>query len=144
MPTCRAVDVWANYWPREFFASYRPLGEVYDKLGLTGQVTDLDRLAEEAAANGVDKVVMSATAVTSVSDNETVAQAIAKHPELLVGCASVDPTAADASAQLRRAIEEYGFRAFKILPFLHGLAPMMNVIIRSTIFALNSTYRCCS
>ena len=31
MPKARAVDVWANYWPSEFFANYRPLGEVYDK-----------------------------------------------------------------------------------------------------------------
>jgi len=123
MPKARAVDVWANYWPSEFFANYRPLGEVYDKLGLAGQVTDLDRLAEEAEANGVDKVVMSATAVTEASDNATVARAISKYPDLLVGCASVDPATLDAAAQLRRSLQDDNFRAFKILPFLHGLAP---------------------
>jgi len=123
MQRSRAVDVWANYWPGEFFANYRPLGEVYDKLGLAGQVTDLDRLADEAAADGVDKVVMSATAVTEASDNETVARAIAKYPDLLVGSASVDPTTSGAAAELRRSLRDDNFRAFKVLPFLHGLAP---------------------
>ena len=33
MAEARSADVWANYWPAEFFTDYRPLGEIYDKLG---------------------------------------------------------------------------------------------------------------
>ena len=119
----QVADVWANYWPREFFATYRPLGEVYDKLGLAGQVTDLDQLAMDAASCGVTKVIMSATAVCEAADNKTVARAIARYPDLLVGCASVDPRDVNAVSELRFALEDYEFRAFKVLPFLHGIAP---------------------
>ena len=120
----RAADVWANHWPEEFFAAYRPLGEVYDKLGIAGQVTDLAELASAAAACGVGKVIISATQVPDTpADNRAVARAIAPHPALTLGCASVDPDSADAADEVRRAITEDNFGALKVLPFLHGVAP---------------------
>jgi hypothetical protein len=120
----RAVDVWANYWTDAFFAAYRPLGEVYDKMGMTGQATHLEKLVEEAPAAGVDKVIISATAVEGdPAGNAEMAKAIAPYSQVLVGCASVDPRMPAAVDEVKRAAQEYGFRALKVLPFLHELAP---------------------
>ncbi len=123
-PKLRAVDVWANYWTEEFFAAYRPLGEVYDKMGMAGQASRLEKLVQEAPAAGVEKVIISATHVANApSGNEEVARAIAPYANVLVGCASVDPQLSSAVDDVKRAAEEFGFRALKVLPFLHELPP---------------------
>jgi len=121
----RAIDVWANYWTDDFFKAYTPLGEVYEKMGLSGQVTDLDKLALEAETSGVEKIIISATDVPgNPSGNKKVSEEISSFSELLVGCASVNPMAgSDAVEEIKRSAEEYGFRAVKILPFIHGMAP---------------------
>lgn len=56
--------------------------------------------------------------------NEEVAKFVAQAPERLVGVASVDirsPVA--AVAEVRRCVEELGFRALRIVPWLWGLPP---------------------
>lgn len=120
----RAVDVWANYWTEDFFSAYRPLGEVYEKMGMTGRAAHLDGLVEGAAAAGVEKVIISATAVADApSGNEETARAIAPYTDVLVGCASVDPRGNASVDELKRSANDLGFRALKVLPFLHELPP---------------------
>lgn len=56
--------------------------------------------------------------------NEEVAKFVAQAPERLVGVASVDIRAPVAAvAEVRRCVEELGFRALRIVPWLWGLPP---------------------
>src|SRR3989440_1696327 len=56
--------------------------------------------------------------------NDEVAGFVARHPDRLVGVASVDlrqPVV--AVRELRRAVHELGFRARRVIPWLWGLPP---------------------
>ena len=120
------VDVWANYWPRSLFDSFPPLQDLYFRFGLGDRMdltaASLTKAAQEA---GLDRVLLSATVFPgSPVGNDVVADVVRAAPDLLKGCASVDPrTGMAAIAELRRAVEESGFVALKLLPFLYGEAP---------------------
>ena len=119
------VDIWANWWPAELFAAFPPLGALYDRLGMQARTAlDTDAIAAEARAAGLDRVVLSATAFPgSPATNAAVARAAARHPDLFVPCASVDPREGMAAVrELRRAVAE-GMAGLKLLPFLYGLPP---------------------
>ena len=56
--------------------------------------------------------------------NDDVAALCEKHPDRFIGVASVDLTRPMAAvADLRRCVEEHGFRALRVLPWLWGLPP---------------------
>jgi len=122
----RVADVWANHWPAGFFAAYPPMGELYHRLGLHDRV-DLawETTIERARDRGVERMVVSATAFPgSPVDNAAIARLVRRHPDMLVGCASVDPRRPMAAVrELRRAVEYDGLRALKLLPFIYGMAP---------------------
>lgn len=57
-------------------------------------------------------------------DNDAVGQLVRAHPDRFVGAASVDlRKPMDAVRELRRAVEELGLRALRILPWLWGMPP---------------------
>ena len=120
------VDVWANWWDKGLFNRYPPLGALYDRLGLQARksLTSNDYIAE-AHAGGVDRVLLSATAFPgSPATNDRVHQVVSAHPGVFSGCASVDPRGGMAALrELRRAVNELGCVAVKLLPFLYGLPP---------------------
>ena len=122
----RVADIWANWWDAGFFAAHPPTAALYARLGMNARTTlSLDILLAEAQAAGVARVLISATAFPgSPVDNDAVAQLVARAPQVLVGCASVDPRdGVRAVRELRRAVREHGFRALKLLPFLYDEAP---------------------
>jgi predicted TIM-barrel fold metal-dependent hydrolase len=55
--------------------------------------------------------------------NEEIAEAAARHPDVLIPFASVDPARPDAPAIARRLIEEHGVRGFKFHPNLQAFFP---------------------
>ena len=120
------VDVWANWWPAAFFQHETRLAALYRRLNLEvrTKLTESD-IVDEAAAAGVSRVVISATASPgSPVSNDAVAGVVASEPDLFVGCASVDPRdGMGAVRDLRRAVRELGFRGLKLLPFLYDAAP---------------------
>ena len=126
LKTLRVADIWANWWDAGFFAAYPPMAALYARLGMNVRTTlRLDDLLAEAKAGGVARVLISATAFPgSPVDNDAVARLVARAPEVLVGCASVDPRdGMRAVRELRRAVREHGFHALKLLPFLYDKAP---------------------
>jgi len=120
------ADCWANLWPAELFAAYPPMAALYRRLRIEPRMAltlhDILREAREAA---LSRVVISATAFPgSPATNRAVAEAVAEAPDLLVGCASVDPREGmDAVRELRRAVRDDGLRGLKLLPFLYGRPP---------------------
>jgi predicted TIM-barrel fold metal-dependent hydrolase len=56
--------------------------------------------------------------------NEEIAEACAKHDDVLIPFASVDPWKGRAGArEMRRLVDQYGVRGFKFHPSLQGFAP---------------------
>jgi predicted TIM-barrel fold metal-dependent hydrolase len=118
----RVADVWANWWDAALFAAYPKLDQLYERFGLQARrAIGLEQMLAEADAGGVARIVVSATAFAgSPCDNAAIARLVARAPDRLVGCASVDPHLGMASVrELRRAVREDGMRALKLLPFLY-------------------------
>lgn len=120
------ADCWANLWPSSLFDAYPPMAALYRRLRMDARMalTAAD-IAAEARGAGLSRVVLSATAFPgSPATNRAVAAAVATAPDLFVGCASVDPRDGMAAVrELRRAVQEDGFRGLKLLPFLYGRPP---------------------
>jgi uncharacterized protein len=58
------------------------------------------------------------------SGNERVAEAVAKHPDVFIGFASVDPLKGEAAVrELERAVRELGLRGVKLHPGLQDFTP---------------------
>lgn len=122
----RVADIWANWWDAGFFAAHPPTAALYARLGMQARTSlTLDDMLAEASAGNVAKVLISATVFPgSPVDNDMIATLVACAPQILVGCASVDPRdGMGAVRELRRAVREHGFRALKLLPFLYDVAP---------------------
>ena len=120
------VDAWANWWPAAFFSHEPMMASLYGRLNLQERtrLTEAD-IVDEAAAAGVSKIVVSATAWPgSPVGNDAVAAVVAGQPDLFIGCASVDPREGMAGVRkLRRAVSELRFRGLKLLPFLYDAPP---------------------
>ena len=126
----RVADVWANYWDVAYFKTYPQMQHLYDRLGMPQRAAVTAKmLRDEAAAGGVSRIVLSATDFPGTPvDNRKIAEVIAEAPDLLVGCASVDPRRGmEGVRELRRAVTEDGMIAYKVLPFLYG-APSNDAI----------------
>ncbi|MGI9615455.1 MAG: amidohydrolase family protein [Acidimicrobiales bacterium] len=123
--TARVADVWANHWPPAFFDAYPPMQRLYDRVGITERASlDDGQLLVEMAEAGVERAVVSATAVAGWDDsNLSVIELCSRDPDRLVACASVDPRRGMAAvADLRNAVGS-GAVALKLLPFLYDLPP---------------------
>lgn len=140
-PARRVADVWANHWTPAFFEAYPPMGELYERVGITDRAElDESHLIAEAKRSGVERVIVSATDVGLPpqagqrsappgngelrSINSAVAAACAEDPDRLVACASLDPRRGLAAVrELRCLVGDHGFAALKVLPFLYDLPP---------------------
>lgn len=123
----RVIDAWIQHPTPDFvrdpmFASLRKwmrLDTVPDAIPY-----DFTRLALDQA--GVDTALISAWwgPRGPLLSNDEVAARIAEDPERLVGVASVDlHRPMDGVRELRRCVEELGFKALRVLPWLWQLPP---------------------
>lgn len=77
-------------------------------------------------SGGIDKMLISAWVAPRnvMISNDEVAAFVAEAPERLIGVGSVDITRAmDAVSEVRRCIEELGFKAIRVLPWLWEAPP---------------------
>src|SRR6201996_7823073 len=75
--------------------------------------------------HSMDDELLAATATghPAISSEEIATQA-AEHPDVLIPFGSVDPLrGADAVAQARSLVRDYGVKGFKFHPTLQGFAP---------------------
>ena len=85
-----------------------------------GPPTELaDRWVAELDANGVARAAVMASAP---GDEPSVAEAVARHPERLVGMFMLDPTRPDAPARAARGLTEHGLRCVCLFPAMHRYA----------------------
>ena len=108
------------------------LGEFRDSVALeetfarTGDLPSVVVDAYLAAVDGADRAVLLALdgRVTGYyTSNASVAWMVVRHPELLVGFASVNPLATDAPDQLERAVADLGLRGLKLGPMYQLYRP---------------------
>jgi uncharacterized protein len=122
----RVADVWANWWDASFFTAHPATTALYRKLGVLSRTAlTCEDMLSEAKAGGVEKILVSATAFPgSPVGNDVISQLVERAPNLLSGCASVDPRLGIAAVrEVRRVVRDHGFRALKVLPFLYGEPP---------------------
>ncbi len=122
------IDTHAQLWTEEAIMAMpesmregylRTFGGNLPKIG--------DTIADMDAAGVARSVVVAVDAETRWDyrvSNDLVAQAVAEHPDRLIGFASVDPhKGVLARKELRRAVEELNLRGLKLLPHLLELRP---------------------
>ena len=120
------IDVWSNWWDSDFFRVAPDLSRLSRKFGMPDRTClDLSDLLAQAKSGNVSRIVLSATAFPgSTSTNDVVAAVVDEAPELLVGCASVDPREGiKAVRALRQSVRVLNFRALKLLPYLYEKPP---------------------
>lgn len=122
-----AVDAWASImapgtvdrWPDQFWHIFRKYGvEERFRKGFT-----VDQVLGEMDAADVDIAVISSFKFldTWVVDNDENAQYMAEAPDRFVGCCTVDiRDPMPAMRELRRCVEELGYRAFRVEPYQYG------------------------
>lgn len=121
------VDAWIQHPTPEFMA--HPVFETVLRWMKVDQLPDeipIEWTVAAMDAAGVSQALLSAWWAPDgpLLSNDQVADWCAKFPDRLFGVASVDlnrPVA--AVAELRRCVEELGFKGLRILPWLWGLPP---------------------
>jgi uncharacterized protein len=119
-------DVHCHFFSSKFFSALsrqRGRSETSEQLCRELQWDDpgtpdalADRWIRELDTHGVGRAAL----IASVSgDEESVATAVARHPDRLVGFFMLDPAANDAPQRARRAIEELGLRGLCLFPAMN-------------------------
>lgn len=98
----------------------QPAGEIARGLGweAPGSAAELaDRWVDELDRHSVARVALIASAP---GDEDSVAEAVARHPGRFVGFFMANPSAADAVGRVERAFDELGLRTVCLFPAMHG------------------------
>lgn len=119
------VDCHTHVGAREHFSDEF----VADMVRAWGPAANPARSLEEhwAAVADVDRAIVLAFAAPRIGfdvPNEYVADYVGRHPEKLVGFASVHPEVGDAVAELERAVRGLGLRGLKLAPTYQGFDPL--------------------
>lgn len=123
------IDAWIQHPTPEFlrepiFASLRRWRDMVGA-ALPEEIPDAFTMGSLDAA-GVDRALVTAWwgPTGPMLSNDDVAALVARHPDRLVGVASVDLLRPlDAVRELRRCVRSLGMRALRVLPWLWGLPP---------------------
>jgi len=122
----RIIDVWAQQ-PNELFMRQHwlaPLLRWTDQDDLPAMPVDITLKAMDDA--GVEKALLCSWfgPYGALIDNDETAAHVGAHPDRFVGVASVDLTRpVDAVRELRRAVNDLGMVALRVVPWLWNLPP---------------------
>jgi predicted TIM-barrel fold metal-dependent hydrolase len=121
----KVVDAWAQH-PTGRFLRHETFESLRRWVELPAEDVPLGATIAAMDAGGVDVALISAwdTPEGVLISNDEVAACVAQAPDRLVGVASVDlRRPVSAVRELRRAVNELGFRALRIVPWLWGWPP---------------------
>lgn len=123
-----AIDAWMQHPTRRFLAH-----EMFEPLRRwTGQEAPTEELPPAATVAAMDRArvdfgLLSAWRGPHGDDlisNDEVAGWVARHPDRFAGLAAVDlARPMDAVRELRRCVDELGFRGLRVVPWLWEMAP---------------------
>jgi predicted TIM-barrel fold metal-dependent hydrolase len=125
----RIIDAWLQH-PTPAFARH-PMFESLRRWGAALGTEGVDPIPVGATIAALDAARVERACLCAwwgpsgpLISNDEVAAMVAAHPDRLVGIASVDlARPMDAVRELRRCVEELGFRGLRLLPWLWNLPP---------------------
>ena len=94
--------------------SHNHIGPRPGQQGVETLIAHMDRAHVDRA------VVFPYVEALDPGHNDWIAQAVARHPDRLIGYAAVNPWREGAADEVRRAVQEKGLRGLKLHPFLHA------------------------
>jgi predicted TIM-barrel fold metal-dependent hydrolase len=86
-----------------------------------------DEVVAEMDRHGVDMAVVCP--LGQDIDNEYIAEAVQKFPDRLIGFCEANPRDPDAPRVIRKCVEEYGLKGFKLHPQMQGHSPSSHVMM---------------
>jgi predicted TIM-barrel fold metal-dependent hydrolase len=99
----------------------------YFKASGQDRTPGVDEIADHYRARSMAAVVFTVDATTATGhpalSSASIADAAARHPDVLIPFGSVDPLADGATDEARRLVEGHGVRGFKFHPSLQGFDP---------------------
>lgn len=118
------IDAWIQPWIKEVISTWPErnweLARNYGNADRLMAGIEIDAMVAEMDAAGIDRALCSAGPLIP---NRVVEEAVAAHPDRLIGVASVDPWGPDgvmgAVRELRRLVEDKGFVGLKLEPFIN-------------------------
>lgn len=119
------VDVWSQQ-PTARFMEQPWLDTLLRWTGTTRHVPSVDATVRAMNEAGISKALLNAWSGPTgfLIDNDEVAAVVAEHPDRFVGVAAVDlRDPVRAVRELRRAVEQLGFVALRVVPWLWNLPP---------------------
>jgi uncharacterized protein len=127
MTDLEIIDVWAQR-PGASFMSQPWLATLNRWTGREQAALEVpvERLLAHMDEAGVSRVLLSAWwgPTGELISNASVAELVQRHPDRVVGIASVDLSRPmEAVATLRRYVAEYGFKGLRVVPWLWNLPP---------------------
>ncbi len=123
------IDVWANPPLAEMFSGLPEVKRLFEQSGTAGVLESglsPAQIVDQMDAAGINRLLVTSWVRPgrTLASNDRVFELIQDYPERLLGVAGVDlerPVA--AVKELGRAIQELGFKALRIIPWLWKLPP---------------------
>jgi predicted TIM-barrel fold metal-dependent hydrolase len=100
-------------------ASQDPVGEITQQLGWETPGSPLDLAERWVQELDLNQVTRAALIASIPGDEESVAAAVARYPERLVGFFMVNPCQEGTQERIRRAVSELGLRCICLFPAMH-------------------------
>ena len=125
----RSIDAWAQPAVAIQGGGVPEVAALFKKsgsLGLLEKGVSVDEMVALMDEAGVDKLLLCGWCRPGkwLTTNDTVAEMCAAHPERLMGVATVDlEKPMEAVRELDRAVNDLGFKALRIVPWLWNLPP---------------------
>jgi len=118
------IDTHSQLWTKEAIESFpKAMAEGYKAMFKDMGFPSIEDTLKDMDAAGVDKAVIVAVDAETTHkyrvSNDLVAETVAKHPDRLIGFASVDPNKGGPGVkELERAIKDLKLKGLKLLPHL--------------------------
>jgi predicted TIM-barrel fold metal-dependent hydrolase len=92
----------------------------------SGRTMSAESMLRHMDEQGIDRSLLIPFPVVNdpKAEHDVIAAAVRAHPDRFTGCACIPPYMPGFRDELRRGVEELGFRALKLQPQYHGLNPV--------------------
>jgi predicted TIM-barrel fold metal-dependent hydrolase len=121
------IDTHSQLWTKEAIESFpKHMAESYQQMFKDIGMPSIEDTLKDMDDAGVDKAVIVAIDAETIHNyrvsNDLVSETVKKHPDRLIGFASVDPNKGKAAVtEFEQAIQNLGLRGLKLLPHMVDL-----------------------
>ncbi len=125
----KIIDAWIQPADRELFGKVPEIARLFQQSGAADLLStgiEPNQIVDLMDAAGIDKALVTAWCRPEgwVYHNDRVAEMVQAFPDRFIGVAAVDLAhPVEAVRELRRAVNELGFKALRVIPWLWNLPP---------------------